>query len=165
MTGEWITNSYFQELPMSCGIINSGCHSFGQSFIWVIIHLGNHSFELWLLVTLYPVIPTKEGSLHFKFKYFFNVLDPSFVGMTGKWIINSYYQELPLMCRIINYGCHSFGISFICVNIIHLGHHSFGLSLLVTLYPVIPTKEGSLYLLFNYFFNVLDPSFVGMNCV
>lgn len=35
MTGKWITNGYYQELPMECGIINSVCHSLGASFIWV----------------------------------------------------------------------------------------------------------------------------------
>jgi hypothetical protein len=49
-----------------------------------------------------------------------NILDPSFVGMTGEWITNSYYQKLPMECGIIYSGYHlfryhSFRFSFIRV--------------------------------------------------
>lgn len=52
----------------------------------------------------YPLFchPDEGGISVFKFRYFFNVLDPSFVGMTGERSTNCYFSRMtdsPLQCH------------------------------------------------------------------
>jgi len=65
----------------------------------------------------------------------------------GKWIINSYYQELPLECGFNKSGSHSFGSSFIWVMAIG--------------YPLSchPDEGGISVFIIRYFLRGLDSSF------